>query len=292
MATTTAGAFNEFNTKVTPTNGTRDKVYKRRDAVVTSLKSAFPSTSNVQYQSTKIIGSLGRNTASNPVADIDLMTHLHVDDALWTDSYQKSSTDFLYRVRRSLNNASAVRKIGARGQAVRLFYADGLVVDVAAVVKYDTGGYGIPDGSGGWLTTDPVKHETYLNERNNASGGNLKKVIRFARKWNKAHSSRLASFHLEMLVARTYSSLGPNSRTALRLFFDYNHNYLSVQDPAGYSGDLSSSLSWASRTAINDSLAKARDRADLAIEAENRGDHREAIRLWRIILGNDFPTYG
>jgi len=292
MATTTAGAFNDFNTKVTPTKDTWDKVHKRRDAVVASLRSAFPSTSNIQYQSTKIIGSLGRNTASNPVADIDLMTHLHVDDDLWEDSYQKNSADFLYRVRRSLNNASAVRKIGARGQAVRLFYADGLVVDVAAVVKYTTGGYGIPDGSGGWLTTDPVKHEAYLNERNSALGGNLKKVIRFAKKWNKAHNSRLSSFHLELLVARTFATLDSNSRRALREFFSYNHNFLSVQDPAGYSGDLSSGLSWATKTAINDSLAKARDRTDLALKAEARGDHREAIRLWRIILGDDFPTYG
>ncbi|PWS40729.1 hypothetical protein DKT74_31375 [Streptomyces sp. ZEA17I] len=76
------------------------------------------------------------------------------------------------------------------------------------------------------------------------------------------------------------------------MFFDYNLYNLSVQDPAGFSGDLSTYLSWASKGAANDSLKSARDRADLALAAENRGDHREAIRLWRIILGNDFPMYG
>ncbi|MDT0309684.1 hypothetical protein RM780_22385 [Streptomyces sp. DSM 44917] len=292
MATTTAGAFNEFDTIVTPTASTWEKVYQRRDAVMSVIKEAFPSTANVQFESHKLIGSLGRRTASNPVADIDLMVHLHVDNDLWADSYRDDSSDFLYRVRRSLNNASTVKKVGARGQAVRLFYADGLYVDVAAVVKYTSGGYGIPDGSGGWLTTDPVKHETYLNECNARLTGDLKKVIRFAKKWNAAHSSRLASFHLEMLVARTYAKLGDNPCSALRLFFDYNHQFLSVQDPAGYSGDLSTYLTSTKRDAVNDSLKSARDRADLALEAERDGNHREAIRLWRIILGDQFPTYG
>lgn len=292
MAITTAAAFNEFNTGITPNKANWDKVYARRDAVVKVLKSAFPSTSDISYQSTKIIGSLGRNTASKPVADIDLMVHLHVDIDLWNRKYRSDSSEFLYRVRRSLNSESTVQKIGARGQAVRLFYADGLEVDVAAVEKYSDGTYAIPDGSGNWLTTNPVKHETYLDACNGELVGDLKKVIRFAKQWNKAHSSRLGSFHLEMMAARTFGSMGTNSRTALRLFFDYNHQFLSVQDPAGYSGDLSTYLTQANRTAVNDSLKSARDRADLALAAEDRGDHKEAIRLWRIILGDGFPAYG
>lgn len=292
MATTIASAFNEFDTKVSPDQSVWDRVYQRRDAVVSALKAAFPATANVTYRDHKIIGSLGRRTAGNPVADIDIMAHLSIDMDLWNQSYRDDSSDFLYRVRRSLNNASTVKKIGARGQAVRLFYADGLVVDVAAVEKYSDGSYAIPDGSGNWLTTDPVKHETYLNERNAPLAGDLKKIIRFAKQWNMAHSSRLTSFHLEVLVARTFATMGTNSRTALRLFFDYNQNNLSVQDPAGYSGDLSNYLTWSQRAAVNDSLGKARDRADAAMDAENRGDHVEAIRLWRVILGNKFPTYG
>jgi hypothetical protein len=159
------------------------------------------------------------------------------------------------------------------------------------VVNCTSGGYGIPDGSGGWLTTDPVVHDNYLNEQNGQLSGDLKKIARFAKKWNRAHSSRLTSFHAEMHVARTFSSLGSNPRTALQLFFDFNHNYLTVSDPAGYSGDLSSYLGWSDRSAVNDSLANANERAQSTLAAEERGDYAEAIRLWRIILGSDFPIY-
>ncbi|MFI1293077.1 hypothetical protein ACH4VM_32320 [Streptomyces sp. NPDC020792] len=293
MALTVAAAFNEFNEIIKPTQATRDKVYERRDNVAKVLRDAFPSSSDVDYRSTKIIGSLGRNTAIRPVSDIDLLTHLHVDPDLWSRKYSANSTEFLYRVRRTLNATSTVEKIGARGQAVRLFYADGLEVDVAAVVKYNTGGYGIPDGSGGWLRTDPVKHEEHLNKINGRVDGDLKKIIRFVKQWNKAHSSHLGSFHLEMLVARTFEwSLGNDSRDALEEFFRRNRNNLSVQDPASYSGDLSSGMTWLAQGAARAAMENAYTRAVAANKAEVYGNHKEAIRLWRIILGSNFPNYG
>jgi hypothetical protein len=39
-------------------------------------------------------------------------------------------------------------------------------------------------------------------------------------------------------------------------------------------------------------LLSAHKRAQEANAAEARGDHEEAIRLWKIILGSDFPNYG
>lgn len=292
MALTTADAFNQFYDRIKPSSPTMETVKQRKAAVTDVLRRAFPSSSDVRFQSSTLIGSLGRGTASKPVADIDLLVHLHVDMNLWETSYRGDSKKFLYRVRDALDSTSTVQKIGARGQAVRLFYTDGLTVDVAAVEKYTSGAYGIPDGSGGWLTTNPLKHEEYLNERNATVSGDIKRFIQIAKQWNRAHSSRLGSFHFEMLAARTFSSLDNDRRKALEIFFDHNSYNLSVQDPAGYSGDLSSYLTQNQRQAVNESLVAAHDRAVSANAAEARGDHREAIRLWRIILGDEFPAYG
>ncbi|WP_155981248.1 SMODS domain-containing nucleotidyltransferase [Nocardia sp. BMG111209] len=292
MATTTAQAFNEFYDAIKEDTTVTGEVSARKAYVVNALEKAFPSTSTMQYQSTKIIGSLGRHTASRPFEDIDLLVHLHVEADLWSTKYIYNSADFLYRVRRELNDASPVKKIGARGQAVRLFYTSGPVVDVAAVVKYTTGGYGIPDGSGGWITTDPIEHESYMNRRNSELGGNLKRFVVIVKQWNNAHSSWLMSFHLEMMAARTFTSLGTNNRKALQVFFNYNRQNLSVQDPAGYGGDIATYLAWGARDAVNAALLSARNRADDALAAEERGDHKEAIRQWRIVLGSDFPAYG
>ncbi|MBA0045409.1 hypothetical protein [Mycobacteroides sp. LB1] len=292
MALTTASAFDEFYDDIKEDDAIRRKVSDRRENVVASLKNAFPSSATMQFQSAKLIGSLGRHTASRPFEDMDLLVHLHVDEDLWASKYQYNSSDFLYRARNSLTGSSTVKKIGARGQAIRLFYSDGLVVDVAAVVKITTGGYKIPDGTGGWLYTNPLEHETYMNRRNSELDSNLKRFVVIAKQWNRAHSSHLTSFHVEMMAARTFVKLGTNRREALRSFFNYNQHNLSVEDPAGYGGDLSSYLTWTTRDLVNTALGAARDRADLALAAENRGDHREAIRHWGIILGSRFPAYG
>ncbi|MFF2569559.1 hypothetical protein [Streptomyces sp. NPDC058084] len=292
MASTVAAAFDQFNERITPSAGNWQKIAERTDAVVAVLKSAFPATSNLRYNSHKIIGSLGRGTASKPISDIDLMVHLYVDPELWSSRYQRDPSEFLYKVRRSLNSESMVRKVGARGQAVRLFYADGLTVDVAAVIKYQDGSFAIPDGSGDWLPTDPARHEAYLNERNAALVGDLKKMIRFVKQWNKAHSSHLSSFHLEMMVARTFARLSNDSRDGLRVFFGHNKRNLSVRDPAGFSGELSDYLTPISRGSVLCALEAAHSRAVAANQAEVDGNHKEAIRLWGIILGGQFPQYG
>jgi len=292
MALTIAAAFNDFDERIKPTPALEIKVKQRTENVVSSLKNAFPSTSDMRFSASYVVGSFGRATASKPFTDVDLLVRLVVDDGLWTQTYAADSSKFLYRVRTSLSSTSTVAKIGARGQAVRLFYSDGLYVDVAAVEKYNTGAFAIPDGTGGWLSTNPLKHSEYLNDRNRQLGGNLKRFIQVVKQWNRAHSSYLSSFHLEMLAARSFSTLGTNRREALKVFFNHNHYNLSVQDPAGYSGDLSSYLTMSARQAVNDNITSAYTRAVNAIAAENRGDHQEAICLWRVILGSDFPTYG
>ena len=93
------------------------------------------------------------------------------------------------------------------------------------------------------------------------------------------------------MIARTFATMDTNARTALRLFFEYNHNNLSVQDPAGYGGDLSKYLTYSATTEVNKSLSAALTRADEAIAIES-SNPAEAIRLWKIILGDRFPGFG
>jgi hypothetical protein len=60
----------------------------------------------------------------------------------------------------------------------------------------------------------------------------------------------------------------------------------------GYGGDLSSYLDSSRRNDLVAGLSASEERARKAIEAENAGNHREAIRLWGITFGRGFPAYG
>ncbi|WP_345196381.1 hypothetical protein, partial [Streptomyces lavendulae] len=222
-------------------------------------------------------------------ADVDLFTHLLVAADAWEGRYRTDSAAFLHRVHRALEPTFTVAR-KAHPQRVRLLYPDGLNVDVAAVVRYDTGDYRIPDGFGHWRITDPDADDAHLDRRRAALGGHLGRIVRLAKQWKVVHDVRLRSFHLEMLVSRTFSALTDNAGRDLELFFCYNHGNHSVRAAGGHE-DLAHYLTRRDRVAIDTHIDEAWKRAVSANEAERQGDHTGAIRLWRGVLGRGFPDH-
>jgi len=291
MATTTASAFDEFKKRLLLTDKQNATVTARRETVAGYLRNAFPATCDLPLRRTALIGSAGRATMIRPLVDIDLLAVFDNKDNIF-GAYRYDSQAFLYRVRDALKAHSTVQVVGARGQAVRFFYSDPPHVDVAPVFSWQLGGYALPNGSGGWLTTDPDRHASYFEDRNKALEYRLKPMIRMQKRWNTVHSGYLKSFHLEVMTAKLFSSIGNDSRAASKLFFSNASYHLGVSDPAGHSGDLSTYLSSAARSNLISNLTSAAARATKANDAELAGDHKAAIGHWRIIFGDEFPAYG
>jgi hypothetical protein len=237
-----------------------------------------------------LIGSASRSTIIRPIDDVDVLAVFQNKDDIF-NTYRYDSQAFVYRIRNALNQYS-VRLVGARGQAVRLEYRLQPHVDIAPVFAWSTGGYALPDGTGGWLTTKPDEHATYVNQRHADLTYRLKPMIRMLKRWNNVHSKYLKSFHLEILSCQAFTTLSTDSRAEAQVFFNWAQNHLTVVDPAGTGYDLSSYLTNTNRQNVISNLESARTRAANANAAEIRGDHKEAIRLWRIVFGDEFPTYG
>jgi predicted nucleotidyltransferase len=289
MSLTTAQAFDTFQTTISPTDAQRTDITNKRQSTETYLRAAFQSTGTLPLKRVILIGSAARGTIIRPVNDLDVMAEFINKDRVF-EQYRYNSGAFLQRIRAALNANTSIANIGARGQAVRLFYTNGAHVDIAPVFPWNSGGFGLPRGDGGWMTTDPEAQGSWFTQRRTAVGANLTPVCKLVRRWNHVHSHRFDSFHLEVMVASMFSSLGSNHRDALKSFFEWGYRCINVNDPAGHSGNLGDYLTPAELAAINSRLTEALDRAQRAILAEGRGDHLEAKRLWRIELGDEFPS--
>lgn len=287
--TTTAQAFDAFIATIAPTDAQQEDIQSKRASTERLLKDAFPASSTLPVNRVVLIGSADRGTIVRPVDDIDVMAEFINKDGVF-ETYRHDSHAFLARIRAALNARTSIQSIGVRGQAVRLFYVNGAHVDIAPVFKWSGDGYALPSGTGDWITTDPEAQADWYAERNRSLGNNLTRLVKLLRRWNNVHSRHYQPYHLEVSAATTFASLGRDSRANLREFFSWAPNYLSVSDPARHSGVLDGYLSWSARQALLSRLATAKDRAVSAKEAELRGDHAEAKRLWRIELGPEFPS--
>lgn len=196
MATTVPKAFDEFAATIKPTPTQGQAITVRRGSVRRFLLAEYGPGSRMPLLDVTVIGSAGRKTLIRPVEDIDVFCvfeRRHV----W-GSYRHDSKQLLYRVREALDGYS-VKTVGSRGQAVRLFYNDGIYVDVTPAFRRrdfwgSDSGYIIPRGDGEWQPTDPYVHHQFIARRNEELGNNLKPLVRKLKRWNQSTAIASARF--------------------------------------------------------------------------------------------------
>jgi Second Messenger Oligonucleotide or Dinucleotide Synthetase domain len=290
MALTTYQAFTQFMTDITITEYQKTSIVEGRQKTVNSnLTTAFPATSDLPFLQGRLMGSAAKGTIVRPLDDIDVLASFSNEKKAW-DKYRNDSQAFLYRVKRAYDGLSTAQ-VGARGQAIRLFFKGGGHVDIAPVFIMSNVSdiYWLPSGDGSWIKTAPFVANRWFTDKNADLNYCLAPLVRLLKKWNSAHSKRLRSFHLETMAGNTFGSLGSNQRTNLQRFFEWAGSHIDVNDPGQQSGLLSGYLTYSARTEVKQSFEAAADRAAKANAAEDSGDHEEAKRHWRIILGSSFP---
>lgn len=286
---TISEAFNAYVTAIAPTSTQWQTVQTRFNSAQSLLAGEFAAT-DMPLHRIALMGSAAKKTIIRPIDDVDAMAVFANAPDIYK-KYKLNSQNFLYRVRDALADKK-VKTVGSRGQAVRLFYVDGGHVDIAPVLTASGGGFLLPAGDGTWIRTDPEACTKWLNGRDDQHLSNLKPLVQLLKKWNRAHSSRMRSFHLETVAASTFKTMSSNQRVNMLVFFSHASKWLAVEDPAGHSGVLDSYLTANARRDLLGSFASSQMRVTSAIEAEVAGNHEEATRLWKIVLGADFPSYG
>lgn len=289
MTLTIHQAFQEFMTDITITDYQKTSIVEgRRQSVIENLTATFPASSDMPFHEGRLIGSAAKGTITRPLDDIDVLAVFSNAKDAWS-KYRWDSQAFLYRIRRAYDGVEAAQ-VGARGQAIRVFFQTGGHVDVAPVFMTTNDVYQLPSGDGSWILTSPFVANQWFANKNAELSYHLAPLVRLLKKWNGAHSKRLKSFHLETMAGHTFSSLSSNRRTALQKFFEWAGGHIDVYDPGAQSGLLSGYLTWGAREEVRRSFDAAADRATRALAAEDAGDHDEAKRLWRLVLGDSFPS--
>lgn len=330
MATDVNQAFREFQKNYVDIDTDKSKQAKgSRDWLMGKIveigsKVDFPKLYediNLHY------GSFARKTKLQPLDDIDMMIGLSGQGSTYlegvygiTINVPQTASLYAYCNENSdvLNSKKIINLFKNKLQAVPQYRNATIKRNEAAcvleLVSYDwsfdivpcfytvadsqgRSYYLIPDGNGNWKKTDPridAANVTNLNQQHN---GNILKVIRLAKYWQKRPTMpAMSSYLLEVMVLNyfrsksTLASEYPDVELPHLFLYIGTNIYHQVTDPKGISSDIND-LSWEDRNKIAERAKYDANRAMEARNYESNGDQRNCINKWREIFGDEFPKY-
>jgi hypothetical protein len=274
----------------------------RENLEITGLQSSTVSTrqTNVRDNLAKemtvddsfLVGSYQRNTMVSPLSDADVDIFMVMNVKYYEQNGQASILD---KVKKALSKSYTTSDISRNGQAVTIRFTD-FRVDVVPAFTRPSGGYFIPDSVGKrWISTNPKTHITLWSDLNKTRDSAFIPLVKMIKGWNKSHSSKFRSFHLECVARNVFNLVAINDyTTAVKYFFDQARwNFTNVSDPAGYGGNVADYLdTQGKKDEIITRLEAAATKAKEAIDFATAGKISSAFDKWRVIFGDYFPKYG
>lgn len=284
-------------------------------------------------------GSFARKTKIKPLDDIDIIIglnggELNISGYNWDNMSLKLNNDIkdnqlirlsdytsIYSGERQLNSTKVKNKlisalknipqyenaiIRGSGSAVTLkLKSYSWTYDIIPAFYYGGGNgsspyYLIPNGSGGWLKTNPKLEQERVSRLNQKYNGIVLKTIRLVKYWNKrGRMPGIESYVLETIVLDYFEKIynsNPSKFVDIHfrdvLYYISNNIMHSVNDSKKIEGNINN-LDWNEKNRIQQRAKADYQKASNAINFEvSENDMRKAINVWRSILGDNFPIYG
>jgi len=247
-----------------------------------------------------LVGSHSRRSAIRRYSDIDYFVVVARDDIRWGGGYERSTT-VLEKFRRDLASRFWQTDVRKDAQAITLSFGSGeYSVDVVPAIFWQMASdnwpvYLMPDGDGWWMATCPERHNRYIAEANLRSRGKLRATAQLIKFWRVCRTPRvsISSFHLELMLAAERVCEGAKSYAqclteTFRLLV--SRGCRAYRDPLGVSGNITACHTHIQQAQALEAAIYARLHAKSALDAEARGDNREACRQWGIVFNGSFPT--
>jgi hypothetical protein len=273
-------------------------------------------------------GSFARKTQCRKLDDIDLMIGMSGNGAtynstdLWNNVHITANLDdsvqaACARDDGTLNSTKVLNKFKEKLEHVREYFHSDVrrnqeavvlnliskdwsfdIVPCFHTVKEDNGRdyYLIPNGSGNWKKTDPLRDKEHVIQSNQEKEGRLLELIRLVKKWNEVNKIvTIPSYLLETMLVNYADSVEKldeyiDFRFKNALMYISSNIFAPLYDMKAIQGDINE-LSYGSRFSIQNKAREDYLKACCAWEYEKAKNQKEAIGKWREILGEDFPAH-
>lgn len=239
------------------------------------------------------VGSYGRGTAIH-VSDIDILYIMPPEYYTKYDSYKGNGQSALLQdVKKSIAKTYTNTVISGDGQVVKVSFSDGVVFEVVPCFKLTDGSFWYPDthNGGSWKITKPRSEIKAINDLNNITNKNLKRLCRMIRAWKDYCNVPMGGLLIDTFAYRFLKDWKYNDKSYLyydlmtRDFFKYlseqndNQSYWQAVGSNQYiypKGKFAAKAKTAYNNALN------------AIKYEEQNNEAMSNYYWRKIYGTKF----
>lgn len=246
-------------------------------------------------------GSLERRTQRNPMNDVDVVviydSAVHPDWGVDGDGSAEGALEHARSQVKDLlstdsSGAEYVRLTRLQNHAVKCFLDDpddenAFTVDVMPALRLPDKTLLVPEKhTDRWINTNPEFLIAKVADRQ-AEWPLFVPTVRIVKHWSEHAGTDMKSLVSEVLALNLMPSASTQAE-ALYAFFQAAsiHVLSAVDDPAGLCGEIQPDLD---RDHAHDLLDKAASGAWKAINAEEAGQHDEAMCHWNSVFGDSFP---
>ncbi len=261
--------------------------------IVSSLNRSYWDTTDA-VENAFVVGSWGKDTAISPPTDIDLFFLPPVEVyERFNDRAGNVQSQLLQEVKSVLEATYRQTDMRGDGQVVVVGF-NSVTVEVVPAFRVNGGGYYICDthDGGRWKHVDTIGEINDLDTKDKSYFGNVRKLTKIIKQWNRYWDAQIKSFHIEQLVKEALA----NSNYGFRdeYWFDwlvrdvFTHMAVRAGGSFFMPGLVFENIEFGD--AWRAKAEAARDIAILACVYEERDMEASAGLEWQKLLGTKIPA--
>ncbi len=203
MAISVSKYFEDFTKLLRLSGEDNNKITTRYHCITRRINKDFWGIDS-DIRNSFYVGSHGRGTEIY-TSDIDIVVVLPYEKYAQYNNYSyNGQSSLLQEVKNSIKNTYSNTGIGGDGQVVVVQFSDEIKFEVVPAFLNKDGSYTYPDSNNGgsWRTMDPKKEIAAVNEFNEETNHNYKRLCKMVREWNKYNYVGMTGILIDTTVFR------------------------------------------------------------------------------------------
>lgn len=280
--------FKEFDSAIKLSDAKTKELRASRDAIRESLREWFKDNDKGAVKFC-MQGSMAMGTVISPLNDddYDIDDGIYLEEVDLSEDECPSATVVHSWVVKAVSDQTSYEPIN-KNTCVRVPYAHGYHVDIPIYVLEGGSAY-LAHKRDGWVNSDAKDFGEWLQEKS-FDGAQLKRVIRYLKRWKDYCGVDLKGIEVTILVGENYEAASGRDDDALRYTVE---NIIAALDadfkckkPVAPGEDLFEGCSDTKKDSIK---SKLRTLHKVLVDANETDDPHRASEKLRTCFGADFP---